>query len=515
MKKNIGMRTKKRIFPALLLAFVSLVCFLPAQGAEPKNVVLLIGDGMGPEAVGLAVYYNRFMNGMDKRLNMERLMAAGNTGYCLTYQYGTVVTGSASAGTALASGVKTRDTILGKDHDGRSMKTLVDIARQLGKSAGVISNTRLTHATPAAFYAHVIHRHMENEIAVQLVERGDLTVALSGGARHFIPAGTKVEDHPDLKGIDKKAGWGGSRRKDSRDLIAESRNKGYALVANERELLALDAQKTEKLLGLFSASGFPSAIDRQPRYQTGVPTLSQLTEKSLEILERNSRGFFLMVEGGQIDWVEHGNDVASVLHEVLEFDQAIGVVMAFAEKNRDTLVIVTADHDTGGLAIGYSSYNPPAPVKLPSGETWKTKYNFGDKSIFAKMAGQKKSFSKMFRDSQGNPAAFKKEVEENSPFKISEEEAAAILSGDGKGAFPAPKGYSEFFLRAASSPTASMARLFGKETNTAWAVGTHTHTPVMIFADGPLAEKFRGLLDNVDVPQIIAKGWGAPLPQPR
>jgi alkaline phosphatase len=509
------MRMKRRVVLGIAIGFISLAWFFSAQGAEPKNVILLIGDGMGPESVGLAVYYNRFMNGMDKRLNMERLMAGGNTGYCLTYQYGTVVTDSASAGTALASGVKTRDTITGKDPDGRPMKSIVDIARQLGKSAGVISNTRLTHATPAAFYAHVIHRHMENAIAVQLVERGDLTVALSGGARHFIPAGTKVEDHPHLKGIDKKAGWGGSRRKDSRDLIAEAKNRGYALVVNEKELLALDAQKTEKLLGLFSASGFPSAIDRQPRHQTGVPTLSQLTEKSLAILKKNPKGFFLMVEGGQIDWVEHGNDVASVLHEVLEFDQALGVVMAFGEKNPDTLVIVTADHDTGGLAIGYSNYNPPAPVKLPSGETWKTKYNFGDKSIFEKMDGQKKSFLKMFQDSKGDPAALKKEVEENSAFQISEEEAAAILSGDAKGAFPAPKGYSEFFVYAASSPTALMARLFGKETNTAWAVGTHTHTPVMIFADGPLAEKFRGLLDNVDVPRIIAKGWGKVLPEPK
>ncbi len=121
----------------------------------------------------------------------------------------------------------------------------------------------------------------------------------------------------------------------------------------------------------------------------------------------------------------------------------------------------------------------------------------------------------MFQDSKGNPAAFKKEVEENSAFKISEVEAAAILTRDAKGAFPVPKGYSEFFVYAASSPTALMARLFGKETNTAWAVGTHTHTPVMIFANGPLAEKFRGLLDNVEVPQIIARGWGVTLPQPK
>jgi hypothetical protein len=100
-----------------LFIFLFVFWFSPAQGAGAKNVILLIGDGMGPQAVGLAIYYNRFMNGPEKPLNMERLMAAGNTGYCLTYQYGTVVTDSASAATALASGVKTRDAIIGKDHE--------------------------------------------------------------------------------------------------------------------------------------------------------------------------------------------------------------------------------------------------------------------------------------------------------------------------------------------------------------------------------------------------------------
>ena len=281
-------------------------------------------------------------------------------------------------------------------------------------------------------------------------------------------------------------------------------------MANDRELSALDAQKTTKVLGLFSASGFPSAIDRQPHHQTGVPTISRLTAKALDILKKNPKGFFLMVEGGQIDWVEHGNDVASVLHEMMEFDQAIGLVMAFAEQNPDTLVIVTADHDTGGMGIAYNNVQPPSPVQLPSGETWRTKYNFADKSIFEKMARQKKSFLKMGIDSKGNPAALKREVEENTAFTISEEQAAALVAKDAK-----PREYSDFYSEGAGNPSPLMGRLFGKEMNTAWAAGTHTHTPVMIFANGPLAEKFRGLIDNVEVPQIIAKGWGAALPAPK
>ncbi len=509
------MEIKKRGTVWACFIFILLICLSPAQGAEPKNVILLIGDGMGPESVGLAIYYNRFMNGMDKRLNMERLMAAGNTGYCLTYQYGTVVTDSASAATALASGVKTRDAIIGKDPEGRPMKTIVDIACQLGKSAGVISNTRITHATPAAFYANVIHRDMENEIAAQLVERGDLTVALSGGAQHFVPAEMKVEAHPELLGIDKAAGWGSSKRTDRRDLIADARKIGYIIVANERELSALNAKDTDKVLGLFSASEFPSVIDRQPQHQTGVPTLSQMTGKALEILKKNPQGFFLMVEGGQIDFVSHGNDVASVLHEMMEFDQTIGTVMSFAAQNPNTLIVVTADHDTGGLAIAYSNYQPPAPVRLPSGETWKTKYNFAEKVIFEKMAKQKKSFLKIVEDSKWNPAALKKEIEENTAFTITEEQAASLLAKDSQTGFPMTKEYSDFYSSNEKTPTALMGRLFGREMNTAWAVGTHTHTPVMVFAKGPWAEKFRGLVDNVEIPRIMARSWGASLPAPK
>jgi alkaline phosphatase len=504
----------KRRWAVASWIFILLVSFSPVQGAAPKNIILLIGDGMGPEAVGLAIYYNRFMKGMDKRLNMERLMEEGNTGYCLTYQYGTVVTDSASAATALASGVKTRDATIGKAPDGRPVKSIVDVAGKLGKSSGVISDTRLTHATPAAFYAHIIHRDVENEVAVQFVERNDLTVALSGGAQHFIPRGMKVEEHPDLRGIGRKAGWGSSKRKDSRDLIREAKAKGYSIVANEKELGVLDPRSAGRVLGFFSASGFPSAIDRQPGDQTGVPPLSQMTAKALAVLEKNPRGFFLMVEGGQIDWVEHGNDVAGVLHEMLEFDRAVGVVLDFAKVHPDTLVILTADHDTGGLAIAYSNHNAPPPVTLPSGETWKTKHNFADKSIFEKMARQKKSLLKIVLDSKGNPAALKKEVEENTAFSITEDQAAALLSGDVRAAFPATKDFREFFGYGAGNPSARLAGLFGWEMNTVWAAGTHTHTPVMVVAQGPWGEKFRGLLDNAEIGRIMGQSWGSNLPDP-
>lgn len=504
-------RRKMRYVMVILVLLMS-PALLRANTLPPKNVVLLIGDGMGPEAVGLLVYYNRFMKGEDSRLNLERLMASGNTGYCLTYQYGTVVTDSASAATALACGVKTRDAMIGKDHQGRPVKSILDVARAKGKSTGLISNTRITHATPAGFYAQVVHRDMEAQIALQLLEGGKVDVALSSGAQFFIPKNTRVEEHPALKSTPQEAGWGASKREDEKDLVEQFKEKGYVVVASSRELEALKAESSPKILGLFGATAFPLAIDRQPQKVKGIPRLGEMTAKALEVLSRNPKGFFLMVEAGQIDWAAHANDVAAVLHEMLEMEEALGVILKFAEANPETLVVLTADHDTGGLAIAYNSFNPPAPVQLASGETWKSKHNFNDKGIFERMARQNKSFFKMVSDSKGNPAALKKEVEDNSAFAISEEQAAMVLAKEPSLGYPAPKEFTEFYVYGSMNPPAILGRILGREMGTAWAAGTHTHTPVMIMAQGPMAEKFRGLLDNTDVAKILAKAWGGELP---
>jgi alkaline phosphatase len=121
----------------------------------------------------------------------------------------------------------------------------------------------------------------------------------------------------------------------------------------------------------------------------------------------------------------------------------------------------------------------------------------------------------MLIDSKGDPNALKREVEENSAFNLTEEQAASFLAKDPKQGYPVTKEYSEFYVYGANNPAVLMARLFGREMNTAWAVGTHTHTPVMVFAKGPWAEKFRGLVDNVEIPRIMARSWGASLPAPK
>lgn len=437
-------RCKTLLVVALAVLSVSFALRSPcADPSWPRKIILVIGHGMGPEAVGVLIYQKRFTKGLGSRSNLEKLMAKGNTGYCLTYQYGTVVTDSASAATALACGVKTRDGMIGKDHDGRAMNSILDVAKARGKSTGLISNTRITHATSAGFYAQVLHGDMESKIAEQLLDGG------------------------------------------------------------------------KRVLGLFGATAFPLAVDRQPPMGKGVPRLAEMTAKALEILSKNANGFFLMVEAGQIDWAEHANDVAAVLHEMLEMDEALGIVLEYAENHPDTLVILTADHDTGGLAIAYNSHKPPTSVKLASGETWKSKYNFNDGSIFASMASQRKSLFKRVLDSKGDPASLKREVEQHSAFTSTEEQAAAVLAKDPALGYPAPREYTHFYVYGAMNPAALLGRFFGMELGAAWAVGTHTHTPVMVMATGPKADAFRGLLDNTDIAKIMAQAWGGSLPSPK
>lgn len=505
---------KRTLKVGILGIMVALVLLGPfgARAEGPKNIILMIGDGMGPQAVGLMIYYNKFSGREGRRLNIERLMAMGNTGYCLTYQYETVVTDSASAATALACGVKTRDGMIGKDPEGRPLKSIIDVAKTKGKATGLISNTRITHATPAGFYASVLHRDMEDVIASQLVGEGKVDVALSSGAQFFIPKGTKVEEHPMLKATAQAAGWGESKRNDERDLLKEALEKGYQIVASREDLQSLGRRKDRKVLGLFGAVAFPAAIDRRPEMNTGVPRLAEMTKKALEILSSDPEGFFLMVEAGQIDWAEHANDVASVLHEMLEMDEALGVVLDFAQKDPSTLVIVTADHDTGGLAMAYNSYKPPKPVGLASGEVWKTKFNFNDGSIFEKIMSQKKSFYRIIMDSKGDPIKLINELETHTPYRISQEQAKEILAKDQEMGYPVPCDQKHFYVYGSMSPSAKLGRMVGKEVGVAWAAGTHTHTPVMIMAKGPWADRFRGLLDNTQVALIMAKAWGARLP---
>lgn len=291
------------------------------QEKKVRNIIFCIGDGMGLGQIALA---RMKAAGPDGVLYMERMPV---TGLFRTHSANELVTDSAAAGTALASGIKTNNGMLGMAPDGTKYQTILEAAQAKGMATGLVVTSTISHATPAAFASHVMSRKMQDKIARQLIEH-KVNVLFGGGQEYFLP-----------KSNDK------SKRHDQKNLIEQAKNDGYLYIQTAEELRP--AQHTH-ILGLFQPGPLETVAPE--------PNLAELTAKAIDVLDRRSkdqtnRGFFLMVEGSQIDWACHDNDTANTIRQTLLFDQAVKAAIDFAQKDKRTLVIVTADHETGGLTI--------------------------------------------------------------------------------------------------------------------------------------------------------------------
>ncbi len=300
----------------LLSAFPVL---LPANAEVPRNIIFFIGDGMGLSQISAA----RIING---HLNLDQLPL---TGMQTTYSENKLVTDSAAAGTALSTGYKTDNGVIAQSPDGRPLKTLFEYAKEKNMSTGLVVTSSVTHATPAVFVAHTDSRKNQLSIARQIAE-GDTDVILGGGLGYFLP-----HSNPN------------SYRHDDLDLVSFFKQKGVGnnttVVYNLQQFN--NTGEVKRLLGLFARKHLPKI--RQNRQ----PSLAGMTEKALQILSGNPQGFVLMVEGSQIDWGGHQNDQAYMLSELIDFDKAVAVALKFRKTHPDTLILVTADHETGGYAI--------------------------------------------------------------------------------------------------------------------------------------------------------------------
>ena len=271
-----------------------------------KNIIVMIGDGMSMEAVTVGWTLN------GGHLNMDNFPVAG---YSRTYCADRLITDSCAGGTAISSGAKTKYGYIGQDVNDKPFKTLLHRAQEKGMRTGVAVTCRINDATPADFICHAPDRHMEAEIAAQFVDCG--VDFITGGGREF---------------------W--DQREDGRNLIEEMKAKGYTFVDTQEDLLKV---KKGPLVGLFAPLDMDPVLDRGP-------VLPNCTDKALELLD-NKKGFFLMIEGSQIDDWAHRNKVGHMAEELFDFDKCIGKVLEFAEKDGHTLVIVTADHGTGGVTL--------------------------------------------------------------------------------------------------------------------------------------------------------------------
>lgn len=302
------------------------------QTKKAKNVIMLIPDGMSIETQTLARwYYDLKKDGVagNDLLAMDSIV----TGLVRTYWQDGPITDSAPAGTAFSIGYKSEDKHIGvlSSKDGNIPKaTILEAARLSGKSTGVIATSEVTHATPADFTSHAASRSQYNSIMKQMVY-GNLDVVLGGG-----------DDILGPNGLSEKY------RKDGIDLREELKNMGYTYVTTGNEL---SSTKATKLWGMFAPAAMTPDIDRE-RLSPKEPTLEEMTIKALEILSKDEDGFFLMVEGSQIDWAGHANDSSQIASEVVAYDKAVKAALDFAKKDGNTIVISASDHGTGGGTIG-------------------------------------------------------------------------------------------------------------------------------------------------------------------
>ena len=272
---------------------------------KAKNIILFIGDGMGPNQVALAKFAT---GGPDHKLSFENFPI---TGIVYNHSSDSLYTDSAAAATTWATGVKTKNGYLAVDADKKFLPTIPELLSTKGYKSGLVSTSSITHATPAAFYAHIDNRDKEKEIAKMLID-SDIDIALGGGQEFF-------------------------------DVPPED---GLFMIYDNTLLDSSLLNSKEQVIGLFAEDGF----DRSP----GTPTQLEMTQVALNFLKNKSQncaGFFLMSEGSQIDWAGHDNDAQYMLVEFADFDATVQAATDFAIKNQDTLILVTADHATGGLVL--------------------------------------------------------------------------------------------------------------------------------------------------------------------
>ncbi len=317
---------RKQAQTLLIVSFVMFV--LPiltvqtGEAASVKNVILLIGDGMGINHITAARISGE--KGAYSRLNLDTMPY---TGFSINFSTSSLITDSAAAATALATGFRTDNGRLATLPDGTPVMSIMLKAKERGQSTGIVTTAKITDATPAAFLVNADSRTFERTIAQDMLNT-QTDVLLGGGADAF--------------GINPF-----TREPKARALINQALEDGYTYVYDRDSLLNLEITEGSKLIGLFMGGGMSFELTRFPT----EPSLSEMMLKALEIVGQNPGGFFLMVEGARIDTAGHSNSSAEMIGDLLAFDQAVGLALDFARANSATLVLVTADHETGGFAV--------------------------------------------------------------------------------------------------------------------------------------------------------------------
>ena len=464
----------KRTFNVLI--FLLLACAVFAQG-KAKYVFYFIGDGMGVNQVNGTEMYLAEKNG---KIGAESLLFTQFpvAGVATTFSGTNSVTDSSAAGTALSTGVKTYNGAIGLDKDKKQLVTVAERAKRSGKRVGVATTVSIDHATPAAFYAHQASRKMYYEIATDLPKAGFDFYAGSG----FLS--------PD-KTYDKK---------EAPSVYPLFEQAGYSLVKGYDAFKA-EYPRAKKLILVQKDNSIPDAVPYAIDSKQGDLTLAEITDAAISFLTKEkNKGFFVMLEGGKIDWACHNNDAATAFNEVIDFDNAIKVAYEFYKKHpKETLIVITADHETGGIALGTGTMN----LNLKALQYQKISQEY--LSIAINKLRKEKNHKVSWEEVKAL-LADKMGLWKELPVSWEQEKK---LRDEYENSFVKNVQAFEKTEYAISEPLAARAKEVVNEiARVAWASGNHSAGYVPVFAIGAGAELFNGKMDNIEIPKRIAKAGG-------
>ena len=438
-------RLKKKLIPVAVLSTMAFGTIIGSfannevqakevtKKNEIKNVIFLIGDGMG---VSYTTAYRYLKDNPTTKVVEQTEFDHYLVGQQMTYPEDPHqnITDSAAAATAMSAGVKTYNAAIGVDNDGTKVKTVLEAAKEKGKSTGLVATSEITHATPASYGAHDVSRKNMNAIADdyydELIKGGHkIDVMLGGGLTNFV--------------------------REDRDLTKLFKKDGYSYVTNKNEMVK---DKNNKVLGLFAPGGMPKMIDRD----ASMPSLGDMTNTAINKLSKDKDGFFLMVEGSQIDWAGHDNDIVAAMSEMEDFEKAFKAAIAFAKKDKHTLVVATADHSTGGYSIGAR----------------------GDYNWYGAPIAAAKRTPDFMAEQIAKGADVESTLKTSINLDLKPEEIQSVIT-------------------AAQSKKVvdidnSIEAIFDTRSVTGWTTGGHTGEDVNVYAYGPGSQLFAGKIDNTD-----------------
>ncbi len=437
-------------------------------GKKPKNIIFCVADGLSIQNLSMASYFRQITEGKPSYWHTLMNEEYAVNGLQETRSLNSVVTDSSAASSTWGCGRRIWNGQVNVYPDGTELRTLASVMKEAGVKVGLVTTTTITHATPAGFAVNCADRGLEPLIAEKYLA-GGIDVLLGGGNNHFAA----------------------DKRKDKKDLYAEFAKAGYSIAKSRDELMTL---KGNKVLGIFSDSHRPYTVDHMnsPELLKSTPTLAETVQVALDKLKGSPKGFLLQIEGGKVDHAAHGNDFGAMVYDQIAFEEAVKVAVEFALKDKETLVIITADHATGGASLNGAG----------SG--------YGDSTGGLKLlSGIKSSQEKMASAIGSSPSRslVQDVIREKLGIGLSNDEADVIVA--------ARAGNSPFKSSIFHGSTnATLAMILGNHTKVTWTSGNHTCDHVMVTAVGPGSEQMAGVTQNIRFYDIMlaAKGlkWSNP-----